>query len=834
MQQNFPQTHSASVKQTLLMSLALLSLSGFSAFSIPPGTSIPRLRLSTGLAIALTYRYGRSAWLPILLTSAVGTLLIGTDSAGVQTDFPEFLNAVSMACGDLCLAVLSVSLLSRSQLLHRRLTLSVVYSASGILAVATLAGSLISTMPVHFLQDFSAVDIDRILTVYLSNILGVVVVVPLLIAIRIDRKLRTSLIHIFDCSAIALLAAAMTWLLLDLLHVPVYAGLLFPLIIWGAIRGGTPGVSLAVLSTAVTAMLVTTFASAGSAQQGSALTPLALQSGIIVLAQTGFTVVTAISEISHYELSFRETKELADSTETRFHALIRHAPDAILILDTDKKRFIEANPIAEQIFGLTREKLLSQHPTDLSPELQPDGTPTQQAAEIRLAEVVQKRSTIFQWTHLRSSGEQFTAEVRLTVLPSRNDELIRASIIDISERKQLEARIDAAHQQAENASTRLRLAMECGNVGLWDWDLATDQVFYSVQFRRQLGYPDDMPMSTYSDWEKLVHPDDLEDAALCISEYLAERADHYSSQFRMRHQDGDDRWILSQGEVIRDSCGNATRMLGVHIDMTERRRIESALLAYSNELEQRNKELSSFAYVASHDLKAPLRGIRQLANWTIEDHGEQMPEEASENLVQMIERINKLDLLLADLLTYSRAGRIHGRRTRIDVAQLIDDVIQSLAVPPGFTVSVDAAVPPIETYSTPLTQILTNLLSNAVKHHDHDSGMISVAVAEDQDFLRFVIADDGPGILPKHHDRAFEVFETLSPNPASDSTGIGLAIVKKAVESYGGTISICSDGGRGAAFEFTWPIRITVEEPVSSGQTQPASEINTHSESSSQ
>ncbi|MFZ9091128.1 MAG: ATP-binding protein, partial [Planctomycetaceae bacterium] len=118
--------------------------------------------------------------------------------------------------------------------------------------------------------------------------------------------------------------------------------------------------------------------------------------------------------------------------------------------------------------------------------------------------------------------------------------------------------------------------------------------------------------------------------------------------------------------------------------------------------------------------------------------------------------------------------------------------------------------------------------------HDHDSGMISVAVAEDQDFLRFVIADDCPGILPKHHDRAFEVFETLSPNPASDSTGIGLAIVKKAVESYGGTISICSDGGRGAAFEFTWPIRITVEEPVSSGQTQPASEINTHSESSSQ
>ena len=153
---------------------------------------------------------------------------------------------------------------------------------------------------------------------------------------------------------------------------------------------------------------------------------------------------------------------------------------------------------------------------------------------------------------------------------------------------------------------------------------------------------------------------------------------------------------------------------------------------------------------------------------------------------------------------------MHGNKSLVDVRQLVEEVVEFVALPDGFRVSIHADVPSIETYRTPLFQVLLNLVSNAIKHHDKATGNITVEVSDRPDHLAFRVQDDGPGIAPKFHDRVWRVFETLRPRDDAESTGIGLAIVQKVVASYGGDVTLSSQENAGTTISFSWPKTITV------------------------
>jgi len=257
------------------------------------------------------------------------------------------------------------------------------------------------------------------------------------------------------------------------------------------------------------------------------------------------------------------------------------------------------------------------------------------------------------------------------------------------------------------------------------------------------------------------------------------------------------------------------KVLSAITDISARVKANQKLAEHHEELERSNKELATFAYVASHDLKSPLRGIFQISQWIEEDlgNGDILSIPSHMNLLRG--RLRRMELLLDDLLAYSRAGRMEGGLSQIDLGVLAHDIFDMQALPEGFTLVTAENLPTFTTLATPLEQVLRNLFTNAVKHHDQLTGRIKLDwQLKNKDYYEFSVTDDGPGIPPEYHERVFVMFQTLRPRDEVEGSGMGLALVKKIVETYGGKTSITSDGIRGTSILFTWPLNIKGRTPI--------------------
>lgn len=224
------------------------------------------------------------------------------------------------------------------------------------------------------------------------------------------------------------------------------------------------------------------------------------------------------------------------------------------------------------------------------------------------------------------------------------------------------------------------------------------------------------------------------------------------------------------------------------------------------DLARSNDELEQFAYIASHDLKAPLRGIDHLAVWIESDLGEKLDGEPKENMALLRARVRRLEALLSDLLNYSRAGRVDAPLETVEVREVLTEAFAMVRADQPFTLTVDTEIDTVVIRRSALEQVVTNLFSNAMKHHDRGEGQIVVRLRDIGTMYEFHVADDGPGIPEKLRERAFQMFQTLKPRDKVEGSGMGLAIIRKIVEHQGGKVRI-EDGpdGRGAHFFFTWP-----------------------------
>ncbi|MCC3158896.1 CHASE3 domain-containing protein [Hymenobacter sp. 15J16-1T3B] len=221
-------------------------------------------------------------------------------------------------------------------------------------------------------------------------------------------------------------------------------------------------------------------------------------------------------------------------------------------------------------------------------------------------------------------------------------------------------------------------------------------------------------------------------------------------------------------------------------------------------LEKRNRELDQFAYVASHDLKAPLRGVSTVVKWIEDELGHELSPKMQEYFGMMKGRLVRLEDLINGLLAYARVGRTQQKLEDVNVERLVHDVAD-LVVPPTFELRLPDALPTLVTDRLSLQQVFTNLLSNAVKYHHTGLGIITVGCRERETEYEFRVQDDGPGIAPEYHEKIFLMFQTLRDRHTAESTGIGLSIVKKIIDEQHGSIRVESAPGQGAAFIFTWP-----------------------------
>jgi PAS domain S-box-containing protein len=251
-------------------------------------------------------------------------------------------------------------------------------------------------------------------------------------------------------------------------------------------------------------------------------------------------------------------------------------------------------------------------------------------------------------------------------------------------------------------------------------------------------------------------------------------------------------------------------IIGFALDVTDKKLSEKRQKEYSQELERINNNLDQFAYIVSHDLKAPLRAISHLVEWIEEDIQEQLTEESTRNMKMLKERVQKMQALIKGILEYAKASKLNTNFEDVDVNSLIKDVVGLIGVPDKFKIDYVGDFPVLSNSKVALEQIFSNLISNAVKYHNKENGNISIGYSENKKFHEFFVEDDGPGILKEYHNKIFEIFQTLQSKEKVDSTGVGLAIVKKVIEEQGGRIWVASDHGKGAKFIFSIPKKIKV------------------------
>lgn len=244
-------------------------------------------------------------------------------------------------------------------------------------------------------------------------------------------------------------------------------------------------------------------------------------------------------------------------------------------------------------------------------------------------------------------------------------------------------------------------------------------------------------------------------------------------------------------------------------EIERRKQFEESLKETALRLQKSNKELDQFAYMASHDLRSPLRGIESLVNWIKEDYFSTLPDEAKHYFELIKKRTQRLEFLINGILEYSRAGRIESQLSKVDVSELVFEVVEALHNPEHIKFSLDTPLPTLVTNKIALTQVFLNLLSNAIKHNDKEEGQINIGCNYEENYFQFYVADNGPGISAEFYDKIFQIFETLQTRDTIEGSGVGLAIVKKIVENQGGKVWIESEKGKGSIFYFTWPSATT-------------------------
>jgi light-regulated signal transduction histidine kinase (bacteriophytochrome) len=222
------------------------------------------------------------------------------------------------------------------------------------------------------------------------------------------------------------------------------------------------------------------------------------------------------------------------------------------------------------------------------------------------------------------------------------------------------------------------------------------------------------------------------------------------------------------------------------------------------ELKNKNEELDQFAYVVSHDLKAPLRGISNIISWIEEDHEVDLTPNIKNNFMLIKGRARRLENMINGLLEYARVGKLKKGVEKIELNAFLKE-IKELIVPGNVTFITDKNLPTIYAEKLLLEQVFSNLISNAFKHNNVNDPKIVIGCSDKGTHYEFSVTDNGPGIEKEYFDKIFVIFQTLQERDAFESTGVGLAIVKKIVENQKGTIHIESQLGKGTTIMFTWP-----------------------------
>ncbi|OGO79481.1 MAG: hypothetical protein A2Y23_07180 [Clostridiales bacterium GWB2_37_7] len=304
----------------------------------------------------------------------------------------------------------------------------------------------------------------------------------------------------------------------------------------------------------------------------------------------------------------------------------------------------------------------------------------------------------------------------------------------------------------------------------------------------------------------ITHIDDIEKDSRLFDNLIESNIESYKIEKRYIRKDNKVIWTNVMMSYIQNVGEDFQFIIAMIEDITLQKENEERQQQLVARLEETNKELDNFAYIVSHDLKAPLRGIGSLANWLITDHKDKLDKEGAEIIDLLINRVERMKNFIDGILHYSRVTRVKENYVDIDLNRLIKEVIELLAPPANIEIKVQSELPVIKGERIYIEQVFQNLLSNAIKFMDKPYGKIQIGCKTIEGFWEFSVKDNGPGIDEKYFNKIFMIFQTLQPRDKFESTGVGLSIVKKIIETDGGKIWLTSELKKGTTFYFTIPM----------------------------
>jgi PAS domain S-box-containing protein len=466
--------------------------------------------------------------------------------------------------------------------------------------------------------------------------------------------------------------------------------------------------------------------------------------------------------------------------------MIAGLPVGVLAYRVDGQCVI-ANPSAEALIGAASETLLAQNFRELE-------------SWRRSGLLEQARKTIETGTELTRETHIVTTfglerwlQTTTVMFASRGEPHLLVLLLDVTEQRKAEEALreslDLFQNAMEHAINGMALVAPDGR-----WLRANPSLCDLT------GYTEDELQEMHL-WQ-IVHP---EEAAAVEADFRGlgdAKAPNVPIERRCMTRNGIEIPVLiSDSLLVRDDSGRPLYAVVGFQDVSEQKHTEAVLRRSIGELEQ-------FAYVVSHDLRAPLRAIRNLVGWIAEDLGGEssLPQIVVKNIDLLRQRTDRLDALIEGILQYSRIGREVRETSELNPAQLIRDTWVLLGPTRRMSLRVDCTVPWLQASEVPLSLVIRNLMDNAIKHNDAPEGIVTVTVRAEEQWYRFDVADNGPGIPAEHRDRIFRIFETLQPKDATGTVGVGLALVRKTVDQIGGRIEVLDNpDGRGALFRVRWP-----------------------------
>jgi hypothetical protein len=485
-------------------------------------------------------------------------------------------------------------------------------------------------------------------------------------------------------------------------------------------------------------------------------------------------------------------KQELEGSHQEIQTILDTIPTFVWIKD-ESHRILRVNRAAAEASGFRPEDIEGK----LTCEVYPEQGERFQATDRQLLQdkhPVRRKTETLESEH----GKNYKMLIDKYEMPSLHSESPRILVVgtNITE-------IDEAQQALARQEAQFRNLFEGSPMGsvLIDADCKIQLVNSKIVAMYQLASPSDHPIQL----DELV-PRNLHDRLMPVNRELeSHTSPSRQVEFQATRADGSEMRISVVTAPI--EIADQTMTLATFIDITDRHLAAMHLQEKQEELERSNEDLDRFAYIASHDLKAPLRGIMHLAEWINEDMPKQVGQDVRNHLEMLQTQVSRMDLLLNDLLAYARVTRQTDTVESIDLNGTLPQLFAFMSPPDTMQLSLPERLPTLTTARGPLEQIFRNLLGNAIKHASTGRLITVTSKVVDRSY-QFTVSDDGPGIPPIAQERIFGMFQTLESGPERRGTGMGLHLVKRLVQVQGCDVWVEPDTHQGATFHFTWPMEV--------------------------